>query len=291
MRIIIGSGKVTQQIKKPGDVVLSHKEIEITNDPIELVKVLKRAHDSAPATLGNIYRGQSPVAVINTAAKIDLDWCEVNPEECYAVNAIGALNVAKACDALGWKLVHISSGCVFDGMGTEKAYTEEDTPTPASAYAHSKATADTLILNAKLDIPVLILRPRQLVSAVPNRTNMLTKFLGVKSPARFITSPNSITCIENFSDMIDHLLGVNAVGIYNCANEGTISPYEIAVKLTKLNPELKPLTVDYQEYLDSIKVKRVNTVLNIEKLKKTGYHPRSAVEVIDWCVENYDKTA
>jgi len=291
MRIIIGNGKVTQQIRKPGDIVLGHKDIEITDDPLTLVKVMRHAYETAPASLGNIYRGQSPVAVINTAAKIDLDWCEVNPEVCYSVNAIGALNVAKACDALGWKLVQISSGCVFDGMGTGKAYTEEDLPTPASMYAQSKATADELILNAKLSIPVLVLRPRQLVSAVPNRTNMLTKFLGVKPPARFITSPNSITCIENFADMIDHLLAANATGIYNCANEGTISPYEIAVKLTKLNPNLKPQTVDYQEYLDSIKVKRVNTVLNIDKLKSTGYHPRTAEEVIDWCVENYDKTA
>ncbi len=290
MRIIIGNGKVTQQIRKPGDIVLGHKDIEITDDPIKLVKVLKMAFDDAPPTADTFHR-LSPVAVINTAAKIDLDWCEVNPEECYSVNALGALNVALACDALGWKLVHISSGCVFDGMGTEKAYTEEDVPTPASAYAQSKATADSLILNAELTVPVLILRPRQLVSAVPNRTNMLTKFLGVKPPARFITSANSITCIENFSDMIDHLLAVGATGIYNCANEGTISPYEIAVKLTKLNPDLKPQTVDYQEYLDSIKVKRVNTCLDISKLKASGYHPRSAEEVIDWCVENYDKTA
>lgn len=290
MRIIIGNGKVAQRIKKDDDVVLGHKDIEIREDPLKLVKVLKMAYDNAPATLDKPHL-QSPVAVINTAAKIDLDWCEVNREECYAVNTIGALNVAKACDALGWKLVHISSGCVFDGMGTGKAYTEDDVATPASFYAVSKAEADTALLHGGFNVPILILRPRQLVSAFPNRTNMLTKFLGVSQPARFITSPNSITCLENFADMIDHLLSIGATGIYNCANEGTISPHEIAIKLTKLNPQLNPQPIDYQEYLDSIKVKRVNTVLDISKLKATGYHPRSAEEVIDWCVENYDKTA
>ncbi len=280
MRIIIGNGKVTQQIRKKDDVVLSHKDIEIRNEPLNLVKVLARAA-----------AGCSPTAVINTAALINLEHCEANKEECCAVNTLGALNVALACDALGYKLVHISSGCVFDGMGTEKRYTEEDVPTPASFYAESKAQADSLILNAKLDVPVLILRPRQLVCATPNKTNLISKFLAVPQPARFIESANSITSLEDFSKMIDHLLSVNATGIYNCANEGTISPYEIAVKLTKLNPDLKPQTVDYQEYLDSIKVKRVNTCLDISKLKASGYHPRSAEEVIDWCVENYDKTA
>lgn len=289
MRIIIGNGKVTQQIRKPGDIVLGHKDIEITNDPIKLVKVLKKAYDSAPADLGNIYRGQAPVAVINTAALINLEYCEANKEECYRVNTLGALNVALACDALGWKLVHVSSGCVFDGMGTGKAYTEEDTPTPASFYAESKARADSLILNAKLDIPVLILRPRQLVCATPNKTNLITKFLGVPQPARFIESANSITSLEDFSKMIDHLLNVGAVGIYNCANEGFISPFQIAQKLTAINANLNPQPVDYQVYLNSINVKRVNTCLDISKLKAAGYHPRTAEEVIDWCVENYGK--
>jgi dTDP-4-dehydrorhamnose reductase len=288
MRIIIGNGKLAQQLKKPNDIVLSHKDIEIRDEPMELVKVLKRAYDTAPADLGNIYRGQE-VVVINTAALINLEYCEHNKEECYAVNTLGALNVAKACDALGWKLVHISSGCVFDGMGTGKEYSEADEPTPASFYALSKAEADKMILNAGLSIPVLILRPRQLVSAIPYKTNLLTKFLGVPQPARFIESANSITCIENFCDMVDHLLKVGATGIFNCANEGTISPYEIAVKLTKLNPDLNPQPIDYQEYLNSIEVKRVNTVLDISKLKATGYHPRTAHAVIDWCVENYGK--
>jgi len=296
MRIIIGNGKLAQQLKKPGDVVLGHKDIEITDKPLKLAKVMKAAHDKAvlalraKGDLDHVVDSLNPV-VINTAALINLEYCEHNKEECYAVNTLGALNVAEACDALGWKLIHISSGCVFDGMGTEKEYSEEDEPTPASFYAFSKAEADKMILNAKLDVPVLILRPRQLVSAIPYKTNLLTKFLSVPAPARFIESANSITCIENFCDMVDHLLKVRATGIFNCANEGTISPYQIAVKLVKLNPKLDPQPVDYQEYLDSIEVKRVNTVLNIEKLKSTGYHPRTAEEVIDWCVENYDKTA
>jgi len=306
MRIIIGNGKVAQQIKKPGDVVLGHKDIEICDEPLKLAKVLREAcdrgnssardhvaiHNANPNRMGNVWHlPEIAPVVINTAAMINLEWCDQNKEQCWAVNTGGALNVALACNVLGFKLVHISSGCIFDGMGTGKAYTEKDVPTPASFYANSKAEADNFILGAKLDIPVLILRPRQLVSAVPYKTNLLTKFLSVPQPARFIESANSITCIENFAEMIDHLLTCDATGIFNCANEGTISPYEIAVKLTKLNPTLNPQPVDYQEYLDSIDVKRVNTVLNIDKLKSTGYHPRTAAEVIDWCVENYGKTS
>lgn len=288
MRIIIGNGKLAQQLKKQDDIVLSHEKIEIRKDPLQLVRILMSAYNAALPNFDNSSNNKE-VVVINTAALINLEYCEHNPEECYAVNTIGALNVAKACDALGWKLVHISSGCVFDGMGTGKEYSETDEPTPASFYAVSKAVADQMIIGAGLTIPVLILRPRQLVSAIPYKTNLLTKFLSVQQPARFIESANSITCIENFCDMVDHLLKVGATGIFNCANEGFISPFQIAQKLTKLNPNLNPQPIEYQEYLNSIEVKRVNTCLDIQKLKATGFHPRTAEEVIDWCVENYGK--
>lgn len=287
MRIIIGNGKLAQQLKKQDDIVLSHEKIEIREDPLKLIKILMSAYNTAIANTDIVPNKE--VVVINTAALINLEYCQHNPEECYAVNTIGALNVAKACDALGWKLVHISSGCVFDGMGTGKEYSETDEPTPASFYAVSKAVADQMIIGAGLTIPVLILRPRQLVSAIPYKTNLLTKFLSVQQPARFIESANSITCIENFCDMVDHLLKIEAIGIYNCANEGFISPFQIATKLTKLYPDLNPMPIDYQEYLNSIEVKRVNTCLDIRKLKASGFQPRTAEEVIDWCVENYGK--
>jgi len=280
MRIIIGDGKLSHAIRKSFDVVLTHKDIEITDEPAKLAKILRKAADNS--TMGvNV--------VINTAAKINLEWCEANTEECWKINALGPLNVAKACDILGLKFVQISSGCIFDGMETERAFTEEDLPSPASFYAVAKAAADNLIKNANLDIPILTLRPRQIISAKPHPTNMLTKFLTLGNNPKFITSANSVTGIEDFSLMIDHLLKVNASGVYNCAHHGTISPYEIALKLKKVNPDFDPQPEEYQEYLKRVKVKRVNTILNVTKLQDSGYLNRSADHVVDWCIENYGR--
>lgn len=280
MRIIVGDGKLTQAIRKSHDVVLSHKDIEITDEPAELAKILRKASDRAIMGANT---------VINTAAKINLEWCEDNKEECWKINALGPLKLAKACDILGFKFVQISSGCVFDGMSTERVYTEEDEPTPASFYAAAKAAADSYIKSANFDIPVLTLRPRQVISAKPHPTNMLTKFTNIGKSPKFITSPNSVTGIEDFSFMIDHLLRVNAIGVYNCANTGTISPYEIAVKMKAIVSDFDPQPVEYEDYLKSIKVKRVNTILDVTKLRSTGYANRSAEQVVDWCIANYGK--
>lgn len=284
MRIIIGDGKLSKAIRKPTDVVLSHRDIEITDSPATIAKILRVASDRMH---------YAPTAVINTAAKINLEWCQENPEPAWNVNALGPLNVARACDILGFKFVQISSGCIFDGEDTETVYDEESTPSPASFYAVTKSAADAFIKNAALDIPTLILRPRQLISARPHPTNMLTKFIDVMNKVekpQFITSANSVTCIEDFDSMITHLLKVNATGVYNCANHGVISPFHIATKLYASQlPSHMPTPIDYASYVQTIKVKRVNTILDVSKLRETGYPNRSAEQAVDWCVKNYGR--
>src|SRR5918999_1736409 len=52
-------------------------------------------------------------AVINCAAFVRVDECEDSPEKAFAVNAIGALHVARACARLGALCVYISTDYVF----------------------------------------------------------------------------------------------------------------------------------------------------------------------------------
>lgn len=273
-RFIIGNGKVTNVIKNPGDVILSHKDIEIT----DLASVARALFEAG------IHKTFDPV-VINTAAKINLEWCEENKHEAYRVNTLGAINVAEACVKYGAKLVHISSGCIFDG--NHVLFSETDDPLPAAWYARTKAWADAAIVEM-LDNH-LILRPRQLISSTPNPTNMLTKFLGIKELA-CIDEPNSITCIEDFKNMLDHLIESKCTGIFNCANSGTLSPYHIAMELKRrIDPEMKVSKVDYLKYVDTLKVKRVNTILDLRKLRATGYIPPDAFTALDRCLTNYGK--
>jgi len=268
-RTIIGNGKVANIIRNPEDIVLGHDKIEIT----DFGSVYRALHkECAPGTV-----------VINTAAKISLEWCEQNKVDSYLINTMGPLMVASACHRLGLKLVHISSGCIFDG--NHKLFREDDVPVPAAWYSRTKAWADDLIVNHDLK-DYLILRPRQMISPVPNDTNMLTKFLKKKDLA-CIDEPNSVTCIEDFKEMMDHLISVGATGIYNCANSGLLSPFEIASALKKIDPTLNVSKIDYRDYLKTIAVKRVNTVQDITKLISTGYVPRSGQEALDWCIQNY----
>lgn len=275
LKIIIGTGKVSGIIKKPDDVVLGRKDLDVVN---------AASVESALLGIGAPYG----TVVVNTAAKINLEWCEANKHETERVNVQGALNVASACKTLGLRMVQISSGCIFDGGESGKVFNEEDNPTPACWYAQTKAAADKVLLSGDFN-DMLIVRPRQLISPIPNPTNMLSKFISLGG-GRFIESANSVTCIEDMGEMIDHLTQRKHSGIFNLANTGSLSPYEVACRLKdRLSPEMKVDRITYREYLEGLTVKRVNTLLSVEKLIKSGYVPRSASDALDWCIEKYGK--
>jgi dTDP-4-dehydrorhamnose reductase len=271
MRVIVGAGKVATVIRKESDVVLSHSDIEIK----DFNNVMNRLRE---------FSGDD-VTVINTVSKINLEWCETNKIEAYDVNVIGAINVAKVCKELDLRLVHVSSGCIFDGGETEKLYTEDDEPTPAAWYTKTKAEADSSIVRLN-HRKTIIVRPRQLISKLPYPTNMITKFVSMTS-GKFITSKNSLTCIEDMGDMIDHLISGEHYGIYNVANSGFMSPYDIALRVRSLNPALIVDSVNYEDYVKTLEVRRVNTLLDLSKLASTGYLPRNAESALNWCIQNY----
>jgi dTDP-4-dehydrorhamnose reductase len=85
-----------------------------------------------------------PQVVINTAAAHNVPKCEESPATAFAVNASGARNVAMACNAVGARLVFISTDYVF-GNGGARPYHEGDAPAPLNVYAASKLAGEHLV--------------------------------------------------------------------------------------------------------------------------------------------------
>jgi dTDP-4-dehydrorhamnose reductase len=85
-----------------------------------------------------------PDAILNLAALTRVDYCELDPERAYGVNALGPQSLALAARASGAVLLHVSTDYVFDG---EKGapYDELDTPNPLSAYARSKLAGEGFV--------------------------------------------------------------------------------------------------------------------------------------------------
>ena len=109
-------------------VALAHSDIEIAD------------RDSVFAAL----RGMRPRIVVNTAAMHHVDNCEREPEKAFAVNAVGARNLAFAARGIGALLIHVSTDYVFDGAKTSP-YLETDCPRPLNVYGNSKLAGEHFV--------------------------------------------------------------------------------------------------------------------------------------------------
>ena len=85
--------------------------------------------------------------LINTAAQTNVDRCETEPAEAFALNAEAPRVLAEICRAKKARFVHISTDYVFDGEKREP-YTEEDAARPISVYGASKREGELLALDA-----------------------------------------------------------------------------------------------------------------------------------------------
>jgi dTDP-4-dehydrorhamnose reductase len=86
-------------------------------------------------------------ALINTAAQTNVDRCETEPDEAFALNGEAPKVLAEICAAKKARFVHISTDYVFDGEKCEP-YTEDDAARPVSVYGESKREGERRALEA-----------------------------------------------------------------------------------------------------------------------------------------------
>src|SRR3989442_8604865 len=113
---------------------LSHQDLDVTDG----------------GSVASASRSLQPDWVINTAAFHRVDDCETNPTLAFAVNALGALNVARAAAQVKAGVVFISTDYVFGGEIRQRwhPFTERDNPKPLNVYGVSKLAGEQLVMQS-----------------------------------------------------------------------------------------------------------------------------------------------
>lgn len=129
MKVLLtgGQGRLGTELRAllPGVVAPSSAEMNVT-DGARVLAVAQR---------------ERPEVVVHAAAYTDVGGAERERRRCWAVNVEGTRHVAAAANAVGAKLVHISTDYVFSGERGN--YREDDTPGPAvNFYALTKLVAE-----------------------------------------------------------------------------------------------------------------------------------------------------
>ncbi|SMB90194.1 SDR family oxidoreductase [Deinococcus hopiensis] len=136
MKILLtrGGGRLGTELRAllPGIVAPSSAEMDVTN-AAQVLAVAER---------------ERPDVVVHAAAYTNVGGAERERDACWRVNVVGTRHVAAAADAVGAKLVHISTDYVFGGERGN--YGEEDTPGPVvNYYALTKLVAEEAARAAK----------------------------------------------------------------------------------------------------------------------------------------------
>jgi dTDP-4-dehydrorhamnose reductase len=188
-----------------------------------------------------------PDAIINTTAFHKVDLCESEPGEAFRVNSIAVFHLAGIAQALGARLVHISSDYVFDGVSV-KPYSEEAIPLPISVYANSKLAGEYCVRS--LCEKHIVIRTCGLFGMAGiagkggNFVEMMLRKAKAGEAIRVVDDQLvTPTPTADLAGQVALLLEADQYGLFHCTAEGSCSWYEFAraiFELSGLDAQLEP---------------------------------------------------
>jgi 3,5-epimerase/4-reductase len=231
------------------------------------------------AALAAVLDARRPAVVINCAGKTgrpNIDWCEDHKRETLRSNVTGALVVLEACLERAIYLVHLSSGCIYQGDNGGAGFREDDAPNFAgSFYSRTKASIDQMLR----EFPVLSLRLRMPFDGSLSGRNLIVK---LRKYPRVLTAANSMTNLDDFVATAEQLIARRATGIYNVVNEGAISPFEIMTRYREMvdpGHAFEPLALE--DLGEVARAGRSNCLLSTAKLRGEGLELPPVGEAVD----------
>lgn len=197
----------------------------------------------------SVLGGARADVVINTAAFHKVEQCEKEPAPSFAVNAIGAWNLAKACRQMNAVLVHFSTDYVFDGR-QNTPYFESDLPGPLNVYGVSKLAGEGLVtLTWERSF---VVRTCGLYGIAGSRgkggnfVEIMISKASKKEPIRVVEDQVlTPTFTRDLAEAISRLIQIERYGLYHISAEGQCSWYEFAreiFELEGLNVDIDPVS-------------------------------------------------
>jgi dTDP-4-dehydrorhamnose reductase len=220
----------------------------------DLVPVLSRAHEvfaldhsscdiTRPSDIQRVVAECRPQIIVNCAAFPDVDGCERDPERAFAVNGAGPGNLARAAEAAGARVFHISTDYVFDGA-KGAPYIESDATNPISAYGRSKLEGERQVLGTETaGSPHLVIRTSWLYGI--HKVNFVDRTLEAAQARPQVEAVadqiSSMTWTVHLAQRIAELAETAATGIIHLAGSGQCSRLEAAQAIICSMPAAVPV--------------------------------------------------
>jgi dTDP-4-dehydrorhamnose reductase len=193
-----------------------------TSPPVTWASLDVRDPQAVRATLADF----RPDVVIHTA------FVQYGPN-LMAITAEGSGHVAAAAAALGARMIHMSSDVIFDG---ERAgpYTEDDQPSPISAYGEAKAAAEDLVAAAH---PGAVIARTSLIygfAPIDRQTRFALEIAAGHRPDRLFSDEYRCPIyVDDLAAALLELAEIDYAGVLNVAGAERVSRYEMGTLLTR----------------------------------------------------------
>jgi dTDP-4-dehydrorhamnose reductase len=251
------------------------------------------SYDRRQLDLGQLDRVRSALAgakfelLINCAALTNVDYCESHRKEAFVVNAAAPRLLAEIANEKSAKLVHFSTDYVFDGK-QHAPYTEEDKPTPLSAYGESKLEGERCVL--QMSSNNLVIRLSWVFG--PDKPSFIDQIIQRARQNDVVTAVadkfSAPTYTIDVASWLRLALDKNANGILHLANSGGCSWQEWAQYAVDVCHNLRiPLkaarvgAVSLADMKNFVAQRPVHTVLSTTKFTAlTGVQPRHWREAV-----------
>lgn len=182
------------------------------------------------AAVNNYIKDYAPTAVIHCSAFTAVDRAEDEIELCTRVNADGTRNIAKAAEAIGAKLMYISTDYVFPGTG-EQFYEPDDSTGPLSVYGKTKLLGEEAVRSTT---------NRHFIVRISwvfgiNGNNFIKTMLRLsetKTDLNVVCDQiGSPTYTYDLSHLLCDMIVTERYGTYHATNEGVCSWAEFAAEI------------------------------------------------------------
>lgn len=266
--LIFGRGYIGSRLRKELNCEISDKKIYSYKDIEAELKKFK------------------PKTIINCVGNVgrNVDECEKDLDKTLTANTFVPIILAEASLRNNIKFIHISTGCIYHYDYSKDTPIDENKEADFFElfYSRAKIYSERALALLPNKYPVLIIRIRVPLDNMPHPRNLLTKLINYK---RVIDIPNSITYIPDFIKALRHLIKINAKGIYNVANKGSLKYPELLEVYRKYIPNFEYKVIKFKE----LNLVRTNLILSNKKLEQTGFKIRDIHEVLEECVQDYLK--
>ena len=267
--LIFGAGFIGKRLRQETGWDISRKKIISFNDAQSEIKK---------------YRPKIIINCIGYTGEVNISGCENRVDKTLTANVFIPLVLAEAAIRNRIKLIHISTGCIYNfDYKKDKPIKEEKVPDFFDlCYSRSKIYSEMALGVLCNRYGVLIARIRVPLDDRPHPRNLLTKLIKYR---RVIELSNSVTYIPDFIAALKHLIKKDARGIYNIVNRGGLRYSELMDTYKKYVPDFEYKKIKFKQLNQA----RTNLFLSTRKLENSGFKARNIREVLDLCVKNYLK--